>query len=164
MSGDTYVKYYNQYVDNTSQVDTAWTPVVKAKKKLRKPQVVKVRKTREEIINILETYFNKFENLIALYVYGSVARDQHTINSDVDIITFWKYEIDNDTNDTFKKELTQLLGMSVHDLNCYKYNKTCVYKKGYKRLNENFLVNAQVENIKIIDRYNLDPLETMHLE
>jgi predicted nucleotidyltransferase len=73
------------------------------------------KRKKQFAIDTISNYFSKFKDILAVYLYGSVARNSHTQSSDVDILTFWNYHIlDSADIKNMKEELTKL------DLTYYK--------------------------------------------
>ena len=137
-----------------------WNIVSKKKERIIKKDInLEYFIDQKIIINTLYNYFsniNEINDLVAVYIYGSVASNTHNENSDIDILTFWK-KIPFDIIPIYKLELYKLLGKSVDDLNYYKYKSNNKYRKNDKnnfRISEEYIDSIQANHILVYIKNN----------
>ena len=110
-------------------MDSNWTIVshkkLKSKKKITNP------KSNYDIIDIIDIIINTIRedklNPEYIFLYGSRARKTNRINSDVDLIVFWKYPIPTIKQILYLKELLiNNLGLNIDFVNMYITNKNII--------------------------------------
>ena len=153
-------------MSTTEEDDTGFTLVEKKKKTSKPPCAPITRIDKQFAIDTIKNYFSKFRDVLAVYLYGSVARNTHKQSSDVDILTFWNYHIPDSVDiKNMKEELTKLLGKKVEDLTYYKYNCSNTYQEGIKRITQTYIINVKQDAILVYKsdkrKEDFDPLRDM---
>ncbi len=105
-----------------SNINDEWITVVNNKKKKSYNKVI-INKTLEEINKLILDILLKY-NPYAIYIYGSRARKTNRLDSDVDLMIFWKKTVpEYDYLQNIKKELINILQLNVDFVNMYITNK-----------------------------------------
>jgi len=142
------------------------------KKNCTKKQQSEEKINQQEAFEKIRKYFSEIPGVKAVYVYGSVARNEHRPTSDVDIMVFFKSFIpqlcSNDryelTQEVMKKELTKILNKEVKDMTCYVYNPKNCYKIGKNRITVDYIENVKRDAVIVYsENSNINPLHEMIL-
>ncbi len=150
-----------------------WT-IVSHKHNKNKEKIIKFNINNTELNNIIiNTILNNKYNPEYIFLYGSRARKTNRINSDVDLLVFWKYPVPTiDEILNIKELLMSNLNLGVDFVNmkitnknikvydertsCYYDNVSldaiCIYKKDNKKDNKN---NTNNINININDLFDI---------
>ena len=129
-----------------------WTTVTKKKTEIKFNQQTK--KTFDEIKNIILNIILKYKPS-HIFIYGSRARKTNKINSDVDIMVFWKYPYPciEELID-YKNELKIALQLDIDFVNMKLTNKNIIITEEHiKCYYDNVILDAiciYAENNKIL--------------
>ena len=143
-------------------MDDDWIEIKKTKKNNKTNKNTKI-KTNEEIISII-TDTLKIYNPSHIFLYGSRARKTHRIDSDVDLIVFWKYPAPSiDDILIIKSELINNIGLNVDFVNMVITNKyisvyderTLCYYDNISRDGINIYNTANNIDLKILLNYSV---------
>jgi predicted nucleotidyltransferase len=155
-------------------VDTCsggWT-LVERKKRIPKPKEVKTRLDREKVLRIVGNFL-KDHDTQPVYgcVYGSVARNQHRIESDVDVMVLyspkprgWRPGVVKNRRtgriyltaaiiEEMKTDLQDLIGCKV-DVRCYTVRDQIVY---VPENSEYFAQCVQTDCVQVHNTSKMDP-------
>lgn len=102
----------------------------------------------EELVQVLTSELSYYNNIIiACYLYGSRARRTNRIDSDADLLIFWKVKMEDDELQEIRESIESKLGFSIDFV-------SCVYKR---KVNEQtnecdiaFFENIALDAIQII--------------
>ena len=100
--------------------DDGWTTVTKRPKKIRSERPPVRNIPRDELLSILRRILSRYEKYIeGGYVYGSRARGTNRIDSDADIIVFWRSIPDIDLLKQIRAEIEAELGFEIDFVSCW---------------------------------------------
>ena len=137
--------------------DTNETWITVISKKKNKNNIINnvfYNKSFDDIKNIILNTLIKY-NPSYIYIYGSRARNTSKINSDVDIMIFWKYPIPSyEKLQEYKQELITNLNLNV-DFVCMQITNKCVTITDEKTLcyYENVILDAKCIYPKYVNKY-----------
>ena len=105
-------------IDDGNNGSGEWTTVTKIKKpKIVKPSVTDI--PRDELLLILRRILSPYNHrIVAGYLYGSRARETNRIDSDADIIVFWKSTPNIDLLKELRDKIEAELGFEIDFVSC----------------------------------------------
>lgn len=127
--------------------------IVKKKSKyinLNKTNVNKIKLNQEEVINKVKNIMIKYKPY-AVYLYGSIARNQNNENSDIDLFVIWKNKFPNDDI------MDKINGELHNEFRCKIDFVNYVYNGKYIKINSSdscFIQNVLEDAISIIEPKN----------
>jgi predicted nucleotidyltransferase len=126
--------------------------LVERKKRHGSCRQIKTLLDKNNVITDVKLIMEKYKPF-AVYIYGSVARGEHHINSDVDLMVLWKaaYMPCVDKLHDIKKELTEALNVKV-DFVIMEYTR--IYQEPDIN-DELFIKNVLTDAVVIIGK-NID--------
>jgi predicted nucleotidyltransferase len=139
-------------------MDDEWIIIQKKQKKEKIIEIDKF-KSLDEIKNIIIDILcnNKLFKIPSyIYIYGSRARNTSKINSDIDLMIFWKYPVPSyDDLFLYKETLKSALKLNIDFVCMYITNKIVnVYDEKTKCYYDNVIIDAKCiypeNNIKTI--------------
>lgn len=128
------ITYYNLFNMNTFDVssnnsETEWVTI--STRRFKSPTIVfDITKTvsYEQLVEVLKTELYKYEsNIVAGYIYGSRARGTNRINSDADILIFWKKEMTIEDLQMIRTNIEISLGFDIDFVSCVFAGKIIDY-------------------------------------
>jgi predicted nucleotidyltransferase len=110
--------------DYIEYADSEWNTVNFKNRHSKNPQKKNIKDVSyEELVKILTTELNYCSNnIIAGYIYGSRARGTNRIDSDADILIFWKVKMNEDELQDIRVNIQSKLGFSIDFVSCI-YNR-----------------------------------------
>ena len=126
-----------------SDTHNDWTTISIKKHKNKKSdnQIIDIK--LDKIIKIICNVLLKYTPY-AIYIYGSRARKTNRLNSDIDLMVFWKKSIpDDDYLKDIKQELIDNIKINVDMINMFIINKNNkVYNTKDKYYYDNVIIDA----------------------
>jgi predicted nucleotidyltransferase len=82
----------------------------------------------EQLVEVLKTeLYNCESNIVAGYIYGSRARGTNRIDSDADILIFWKKEMTIEDLQMIRNKIEAKLGFDIDFVSCVFSGKYVEY-------------------------------------
>jgi predicted nucleotidyltransferase len=110
-------------MSETFDVDDVEWCTITTTQRIRQPTILCkeniVSISYEELVETLKSKMSGYKNnIIAGYIYGSRARGTNRIDSDADILMFWKNEMMKEELQSIRDEIESTLGFSVDFVSC----------------------------------------------
>jgi predicted nucleotidyltransferase len=115
-----------EYIEYIEENDSDWSTVTakshhskSLQKKIMKPISHVSNVSYEELVQVLISELSYYNNIIvACYLYGSRARGTNRIDSDADLLIFWKVKMEDDELQEIRESIESKLGFSVDFVSC----------------------------------------------
>ena len=104
--------------------EDSWTVVTSKSQKMKKQQVQPIDISLDNLISKIQSALGYFtQDIVACFVYGSRARQTNSPTSDVDLLVFFKHELNIDDFRDIKSHLVHELGLAVDFVVCVHTKK-----------------------------------------